>query len=265
MSNIKKYIFLSDSIRTIEDNIQKNRNRLNDEISNRHLREFIVKAFLFYGAAFTLIPVFKALEEISAFFLDYNAFICLFFFIFLDFIFFKFIIKKNKNKINFGYFSFALFVGCLIYLFAQFEPIFVLTASVFFRMGSLFFISCFSDVIFLDFITGRNTLRLFILKTAAELRASKNKLRELKIKKESLLQKMSKDKEDMKYILELKKGTLEFEHNLVSTDKGKEIIREEYDDVIEVFVKNSKKEINENEILDQIFNNQFEGVNIVNH
>lgn len=265
MSNIKKYILLSDSIRTVEDNIQKKRNRLDDEISNRHLREFIVKAFLFYGAAFTLIPVFKELEEISVFFLDRNDFHCLFFLVFLDFIFLKFIIKKNKNKIDFRNFSFILFSVCLLSLSLQFEPVLVLAASLFFRMGSIFYLSCFSEIVFLNFITDRNALRLFVLKIATELRSSKKDLRELKIKKESLVQKMSKDKEDMKYILDLKKGALEFEHKLISTDKGKEIIREEYDDVIEVFVKNSNKEINENEILEQIFNNQFEGVNIVNH
>lgn len=265
MNNIKRYLFISDNIRTLETKAMKNRETYKLQIESRDCRKFLIKLMSFYLASFLLIPFFKMLELESALFLEYKGLFIFGWFTFLDFIFIKYILKKNKNRKGFTMYSSILFTISIFCLLISSNPDFVINFNAFFRLFSFLIFFYFSEYAFVElFVYGKKKAKKKILESGKKMRSSKNQLRKLKKEKEVLIQTMSKNKEDMKYIIELHKGTLDFEHELISSELNKKIKKENFDDVVDYFIKNSEAQNKKNEYLEILFNQEFKEINIIN-
>jgi hypothetical protein len=265
MNNIKRYLFISDNIRTLEAKTRKNRETYKFQIKSRDCRKFFIKLMSFYLASFLLIPFFKMLELESALFLEHKGLFILGWFTFLDFIFIKYILKKNKNRKNFTMYSLILFAISILFLLISSNPNFVLNFNAFFRLFSFLIFFNFAEYAFVEFfVYGKKNAKKKILESAKEMRSSKNQLRKIKKEKDNLIQVMSRNKDDMKYILELHKGTLDFEHELISSDPNKKIKKENFNDVVDCFIKNSEDKNKKSGYLERLFNEEFEDVNIIN-
>lgn len=265
MNNIKRYIFISDNIRTLEEKVIKEQETFKSQIDSRDYRNLFIKSISFYLASFLLIPFFKMLEVESALFLEYKGLFLLGWFTFLDFIFIKYILKKKKNGSNFTTYSLMLFSVSILFLLISFNPELVISFNTFFRIFSFFIFSFFAEYAFVEFfVYGKKKAKKKIVESGKKMRSSKNQLRKIKKEKENLIQIMSRNKDDMKYILELHKGTLDFEHELISSDPNKKIKKENFNDVVDCFIKNSENKNEKSEYLERLFNEEFEEVNIIN-
>lgn len=265
MNNIKRYLFIYDNIRTLETKARKNRETYKLQIESRDCRKFFIKLMSFYLASFLLIPFFKMLEVESALFLEYRGLFLLGWFTLLDFIFIKYILKKNKNRKNFTIYSLILFTISILFLLISFNPDFAISFNAFFRVFSFFIFCFFAEYAFIDFIIySKKDAKKNIVESGKKMRSSKNQLKKMKKEKENLIQVMSRNKDDMKYILELHKGTLDFEHELISSDPNKKIKKENFNDVVDCFIKNSEDKNKKSGYLERLFNEEFEEVNIIN-
>lgn len=262
MDYIKQYLFISDDIRTVKTHISKRASVCN-EIS-ADLTSFIAayKYMMFY-----CIPYLLALASYLVFdinWMDYLNYAIIFFCAY-DILFSKLLLRK-KDRNSFYFIAFAHFILFSLSCLYSSNPLeFISFSSLCVRffviLVALGFILAFPKFFteFVLFKKKEDTLQYFNL-----LRKSKSGLRDLERKKASCIQKIINDKESMDYILNLRKGTVDFERKLVSTDRNKKFVRESFDDVISVFIKSEEKESGDENYLNILFENKFKDIKINN-